>query len=71
VLLNAAVQGMNSVVANDNLQVTDALTLLLNGNSNTNIVNNVTTVSDSIDLTKISGGVLNGAGIPLNNVPLN
>jgi hypothetical protein len=71
VLLNAAVQGMNSLVASDDLLVTEMLSLLLNGNSTTNNVNNVTTVSDSINLAKISGGVLNAAGVPLNNVTLN
>ena len=71
VLLNAAVQGMNSLVASDDLLVTEMLSLLLNGNSTTNNVNNVTTVSDSINLAKISGGVLNAAGLPLNNVTLN
>ena len=69
-LLNAAVQGMNSLVASDDLLVTEMLSLVL-GNSTTNNVNNVTTVSDSINLTKISGGVLNAAGLPLNNVTLN
>jgi len=70
VRLNAAMQG-RTLVANDDLPLTEMLSLLLNGNDTTNIVNNVTTVSDSINLAKISGRVLNAAGVPLNNVTLN
>lgn len=69
VQLNAAIQGQ-ALVANDDLLVTEMLSLVL-GNSTTNNVNNVTTVSDSINLTKISGRVLNAAGVQLNNVTLN
>ena len=72
VLLNVPVQTMNSLVASDEFQIlNDGLTISLNSNPHANVVNNVATTSDSMNLTKISGGVLNGAGIPLNNVPLN
>ena len=70
VRLNAAIQGQ-TLVANDDLLLTEMLSLLLNGNATTNNVNNVTTVSDFINLTKISGGVMNASGVSLNNVTLN
>jgi len=74
-LLNAKIHVSHNIVVNDDLLLnkdgTEMLSLLLNGNATTNIVNNVTTVSDSISLTKISGRVLNAAGVSLNNVTLN
>ena len=73
-LLNAKIHVAHNIVVNDDLLLnngTEMLSLLLNGNATTNIVNNVTTVSDSISLTKISGRVLNAAGVSLNNVTLN
>ena len=72
VLLNVPVQTMNSLVASDEFQMlNDGLAITLNSDPHANVVNNVATTSDSMSLTKISGGVLNGGGIPLNNVPLN
>ena len=38
---------------------------------NTTILDNVATVSDSINLSHVSGGVLNATGVPLNNMTLN
>ena len=71
VMLNAAVSTMDELAVTDDLQLIDVLSLELNGSATTNIVDSMATVSDSINLAKVSGGVLNGAGIPLNNVPLN
>ena len=72
VLLNVPVQTMNSLVASDEFQIlNDGLAITLNSDPHANVVNNVATTSDLMSLTKISGGVLNGGGIPLNNVTLN
>ena len=38
---------------------------------NTTILDNVATVSDSINLSHVSGGVLNASGVQLNNTTLN
>jgi len=46
-------------------------TLVYHYYDNTTIADNVATVSDSLNLSRISGGVLNATGVPLNNVTLN
>ena len=38
---------------------------------NTTIADNIATATDSINLSHISGGVLNATGVPLNNMTLN
>jgi len=53
----------------DSLSLSD--TFVSHYYDNTTIVDNAATVSDSIDLTKISGGVLNASGVQLNNTILN
>mgnify|MGYP007063713805 CR=1 FL=1 len=53
----------------DSLSLSD--TFVSHYYDNTTIVDNAATVSDSIDLTKISGGVLNASGVQLNNTTLN
>jgi len=46
-------------------------TLVYHYYDNTTIADNVATVSDSINLSHVSGGVLNATGVPLNNMTLN
>jgi hypothetical protein len=53
----------------DSLSLSD--TFVSHYYDNTTIVDNVATVSDSINLSLISGGVLNASGVQLNNTTLN
>ena len=53
----------------DSLSLAD--TLVYHYYDNTTIVDNVATVSDSINLSHVSGGVLNANGVQLNNMTLN
>ena len=53
----------------DSLSLSD--TLVNHFYDNTTIADNITTVSDSINVSHITGGVFNAAGVPLNNMTLN
>ena len=53
----------------DSLSLAD--TLIYHYYDNTTIVDNVATVSDSINLSYITGGILNASGVQLNNTTLN
>jgi hypothetical protein len=53
----------------DSLSLAD--TMVYHYYDNTTILDNVATVSDSISLSHVSGGVLNATGVPLNNMTLN
>lgn len=53
----------------DSLSLAD--TMVYHYYDNTTILDNVATVSDSINVSHISGGILNAAGVPLNNMTLN
>ena len=53
----------------DSLSLAD--TLVYHYYDNTTIADNVATVSDSISLSYVTGGVLNATGVPLNNMTLN
>ena len=53
----------------DSLSLAD--TLVNHYYDNTDIADNITTISDSINLSHITGGVFNAAGVPLNNMTLN
>ena len=53
----------------DSLSLAD--TLVNHFYDNTTIADNITTVSDSINVSHITGGVFNAAGVPLNNMTLN
>jgi len=53
----------------DSLSLAD--TLVTHFYDNTTIADNIATVSDSINVSHITGGVFNAAGVPLNNMTLN
>ena len=53
----------------DSLNLAD--TMVYHYYDNTTILDNVATVSDSINLSHVSGGVLNANGVQLNNMTLN
>jgi hypothetical protein len=53
----------------DSLALAD--TLVTHFYDNTTIADNIATATDSINLSHISGGVLNATGVPLNNMTLN
>ncbi len=53
----------------DSLALAD--TLVNHFYDNTTIADNVATISDLINLSRVTGGVLNAAGVPLNNMTLN
>ena len=53
----------------DSLSLAD--TLVNHFYDNTTIADNIATATDSINLSHISGGVLNATGVPLNNMTLN
>ena len=53
----------------DSLNLAD--TMVYHYYDNTTILDNVATVSDSISVSHVSGGVLNATGVPLNNMTLN
>tara|TARA_Y100001936_G_scaffold86957_1_gene85300 strand:- start:38549 stop:39421 length:873 start_codon:yes stop_codon:yes gene_type:complete len=53
----------------DSLSLAD--TMVYHYYDNTTIADNVATISDSINVSHISGGIFNATGVPLNNMTLN
>ena len=51
--------------------VSDAIVFTFISLTSDSIIENMATVSDTINLSHVSGGVLNAAGVSLNNVALN
>ena len=60
---------INFKTLTDSLSLSD--TFVSHFYDNTTIADNIATVSDSINVSHITGGVFNAAGVPLNNMTLN